>query len=396
MSTVEEVAGEAQVAATTKDGRLVYVYARASGKPAPGLNVRLEDSVRRAVAGCEYWELFSDELSRGVLEELRREGFEVSSVEIAVSYRCPRCGAPVELTPEAVIYVCKYCGWAGDVFGHRVEMLAWRPLPEEEILPVVLNAVGRGAKPSGAVLRVLPYWVFKVRAVANYRARVVYEVVRGKRRVRRAKDVEGVVRHELVYPVLARLNAEFYGDDEMSGNLVFNLKVRPPSALSEEDAKKLAPHVLAPELSAEEAARIARDRVEDVMLSKAKADARKGLTRVVNVSVYQFSCEVEVEDVKMVLVPYWFVTYEVGGCAYSAAVSGIDGDLLKAEAPLSARERVARLAAAWVVAALTGLAAEMALGAGSRGGETLILALVGAGVALALARSAFEEAKIVR
>ena len=391
-----EIAGEAQVPALTKDGRMIYVSVAARGETAPGLTSSLEKIARDLVEECEYWELFGDIVGRKILDRLKEEGFRVESVEVAVSYRCPVCGASVQLNPEAIVYVCPYCGWSGDVFGRKVELLAWRPIPEEDAVRAVISASGRKGRPMEAVLKMIPYWIFPVEATARYKARVVYEEIREKRRVRREGEASGTVRESMLYPLVARLNAEFYGDLEMCGNVTYNYRKGPPAPLQEDLAKRIARHVLAPEVDIEDAALIVRDEMENVMVMKAKSHAKRSYPRAIDAYLYEFSCNVKVGEPRLVLAPYWFVTYEWRGSVYSGAVSGIDGDVLKVEVPISPYERVFRLAGAWAAAALTGLATEFMLSAREAGEGVLVLLLLGASVALGLARSAFAEAKVRR
>lgn len=391
-----KVAGEVQVPALTRDGRIVYVSVTAYGEAAPGLTGYLERAAKSLAEEYEYWELFGDVLRHKILNELKKAGFNVESVEAAISYRCPVCDASVELNPEAIVYVCPYCGWSGDVFGRKVELLAWRPIPEEDAVRAVITASGRRGRPLEAVLKMIPYWIFPVEATARYKARVVYEEVRGKRRIRREGEASGTVSERTLYPLVARLNAEFYGDREMCGNVLYNYKKRPPAPLQGDLAKRVAGHVLAPEVDKEDAALIIRDRMEDIMVRKAKSHAKRGYPRAIDAYLYEFSCDVKVGEPRLVLAPYWFVTYEWRGSIYSGAVSGVDGDILKVEVPISPYERAFRLAGAWAAAALTGLAAEFVLGAREAGEGVLVLLLIGASVALGLARSAFAEAKVRR
>lgn len=387
-----EVAANVSTAASTSDGRVVYVSLVAYGEPQSGLSEVLERVGSDLASTMSYWELFGDTFRRRVLEELEKRGYTLKGLDVAVSYRCPGCGAPVELNPEAVIYVCKYCGWAGDVFGKKIELYTWKPVDESVAVSTVLRIAGRG-KPTGVVLRFVPYWVFRVKARVEYGARVVYEVEREKRRVRREKDVEGVFEASLTYPLTARLNTEFYGDEEMATNVAYNLDKRPPVSLEVTLAKRIAPRVLAPEVSREEAEKMVRDSVEDIMAERAKRHAMSKVMRAKEAYLYKFRCDVELGDAKLVLAPYWFITYEKKGSAFSGAISGIDGDLLRMELPVSPIERALRLAGSWIVAALTALGVEYIIKSGEEGGTALMVLIMGAGVSLALARAAFAEAK---
>ncbi len=390
-----KIAAQTTVSISTRDGRIVYVSATAYGAP----QANLTDTLTRIIGGVgselDYWQLYGDKFRLEIIKALSSYGYKVENVEIAVSYRCPNCGASIELNPEAVIYVCKYCGWSGDIFGKNLKIYTWPTLPRQTIEALVKRSTG-GAKIVEADLKYVPYWLFEASIIVNYTARIVYRVKRGKKYVRRETDVRERFQKEIVYPLIARLNAEFYGDLEMQGNVEYNFKKKPPKEVTSQEARNIASYVLSPEISRDEAKEIIVDKLEDVGLNIAKERARSKFSGAESVHVYYYEPEIKVSDPILVMAPYWFIIYKSRGGIYSGAFSGIEGDLLKLEVPITPAERLVRLLGAWLVAALTGLGIEFFLDTSSSSKESIIIAVIGLGSALALAKSAFSEAKVRR
>ena len=390
-----EIAAQTTVSVSTRDSRIVYISATAYGTPQPNLTDTLTRIISDIGSRLDYWQLYGDKFRLQVLSELSKYGYKVENVEVAVSYRCPNCGAAIELNPEAIIYVCKYCGWSGDIFGKNLKIYAWPTLPRQSVEQLVKRFTG-GAKIVEADLKYVPYWIFKASITVNYAAKVVYKVKRGKKYVRREANVGEKFEKEIVYPLVARLNAEFYGDMEMQGNVEYNFRKKPPKEVTSQEARNIAPYVLSPEISRDEAKEIIVDKLEDVGLNIAKDRAKSRFSNVESVHVYYYEPEIRVSDPILVMAPYWFIIYKSKGGIYSGAFSGIDGDLLKLEVPITPAERLVRLLGAWLVAALTGLGVEFFLNTSSSGKESIIIAVIGLGSALALAKSAFSEAKVRR
>ncbi len=390
-----EIAAQTTVSVSTRDGRIVYISATAYGTPQPNLTDTLTRIISDIGSRLDYWQLYGDKFRLQVLSELSKYGYKVENVEVAVSYRCPNCGAAIELNPEAIIYVCKYCGWSGDIFGKNLKIYVWPTLPRQSVEQLVKRFTG-GAKIVEADLKYVPYWIFKASITVNYAAKVVYKVKRGKKYVRREANVGEKFEKEIVYPLVARLNAEFYGDLEMQGNVEYNFRKKPPKEVTSEEARSIAPYVLSPEISRDEAKEIIVDELEDVGLNIAKDRAKSRFSNVESVHVYYYEPEIRVSDPILVMAPYWFIIYKSKGGIYSGAFSGIDGDLLKLEVPITPVERLVRLLGAWLVAALTGLGVEFFLNTSSSGKESIVIAVIGLGSALALTKSAFSEAKVRR
>lgn len=394
-ASVQGQAATAFVALTTQDGRLVYLSA--SAKPAqPGLEQALT-SLLYDLGRRNFSELHGDRVRVDLLKKLEEAGFAVEELEIAVSYRCPQCGASIQLNPETVVYVCPYCGWTGDVRGKSLKILAWPPAPRS----AVEKLAGRlGGVLVSAELKYIPVWVSGAEGVANYTATVTYVVSRrvGKQVVyeHRKKRVSGVVSVSSTEAVIARLNAEVFGAEEVSGWVKSTWTRSKPRELTANEAKPLANFVLAPEIGEEEAVEIVVDRVEDKLAEQAKVSARAGVPgRVEDVILNVFLPRVNVKWRNLVFVPYWHFTYRRPEGLFAGAAVGSEALSMVAEAPLSNARRAAALAGSWLLSIGAGAAVEALAKAGSGEFAVLVLAMSMLGV-YSLTRTAYRPARKVR
>lgn len=390
-------AAVANVAATTRDGRLVYLSATA--RPAqPGLEEALTSLLYR-LAERSYPELLGDRARLDAMRLLREWGFQVEDVEITVSYRCPQCAASIQLSPEVVVYVCPYCGWAGDPFGRPVSILAWPPAPQSAVERLARRL---GGSLVSAQLLYVPLWVVEARATAYYTAVITYTEARRTpggqvRYVTRRKRVSGTVAVQSTEAVVARLNAELFGARRLEEWAERAWRARPPRQLTAEEAKPIAPSMLAPELGESAAVEIVKDRLENAVADRAREDARlRSPTGVaVDVSLERLSPRVEVLRRALVFTPYWLFTYRTPSGLFSGAAIGPDAATIQAEAPMSNVERAAWLVGAWAASLVLGALAQAFVEGGGSPLAPIAFALLGISASLLLAGNAFKPAKVV-
>lgn len=394
-SSTQATTATAFAALTTRDGRLVYLTARA--KPAqPGLEQALT-SLLYELGRRSYSELYGDTVRVDLLERLKSMGFRVDELEVAVSLRCPQCAASIQLSPETVVYVCPYCGWSGDVYGRSIKVLTWPPA-QRYAIEQLANRLG-GVLLS-AELKYIPVWVVEGEGEARYTATVTYVVTRrvGKQEYteRRRMRTSGSVSVRSTEYVIARLNAEVFGAEEISEWLSRSWYRSKPRELSAEEAKPLASYILAPEIAQEEAAEISIDRIEDKLAEKAKAEARaRAPGRVEDVVLDTFHVNARVNSSTLVYVPYWYFTYRRREGLFAGAAVGTEASSRVAEAPLSNASRAALLAAAGLVSLASGVVVQ-ALAEAESGGLVVLGFILGLGGAYFLTQAAYRPARRVR
>lgn len=65
------------------------------------------------------------------------------------TFRCERCGAPLEVSPETIIAVCPYCGYPNHISGNiKTENIYIVPsLDKERDSPILLEEGREGLRP---------------------------------------------------------------------------------------------------------------------------------------------------------------------------------------------------------------------------------------------------------
>ncbi|ABL78432.1 TFIIB-type zinc ribbon-containing protein [Thermofilum pendens] len=400
-------ASKVLVAATTRDGRLVYLSAVAKPQQ-PGLDEALA-SLLKSLAYHSYEELQGDRVLLEAKKALSSQGFKVEDLELSVSFRCPSCGASINFSPETVVYVCPYCGWSGDVYGRELRVKAWPPGGREKLEEIVR---GLGGVLHDAVLRYVPFWVFKVKVEGSYAGTATYTVTRTEyvtvihegrprqipttRTEVRRKKVAGRVSFSTVKGVGARVLAEVFGGEGLKRWVEYEWENNPPPELSAEQVKPVAQSFLSAEVDAGEALGIARREIDSEIYAEIERSARRQVEgSLKEVAVESLSVDLKVVEKSLVFVPYWFFTYKVEGNLYAGAVAGPKATLLKAERRISNIERAARLAGAWIAVLASGALAQVSVGSDLGFPGVLMAWAIGLVGAYKLAESAFAPAEVV-
>jgi len=389
------------VAVSTRDGRQVYLSGEARPSQ-PGLEEAIS-SILKSLAYHSYSELHGDRVVLEAKRMLESQGFKVESLEIYVSYRCPMCGASINLSPETVVYVCPYCGWSGDVYGRNIALRVW-PAPPREAVEQAARKLG-GVLDNASLLYI-PFWVFRVKVTGEYSGTAVYTVKRYERvPVRRNREIEwvtvartetrtkkvsGRIRFESLKSSAARLYSEIFGGSEMKSWVEHSWQSDPPREVEASELKKYAESFLAAEVSGDEALGMLRGEIDSEIYREINTSAARQVEgSLKEVKIEYLSAQLNVAEKHLAYVPYWFYTYRVRGNLYAGSLVGPNATLLKAERYVSNVERVAKIVGAWVAVIVTGAFAEIAP---SWGIMSIPLGLIGA---YKLATSAFKAAEVV-
>jgi len=283
----------------------------------------------------------------------------MSTVPISgLAVKCPQCGASLDLSPDSVVYVCRYCGWSGFVHEQQLEVVGVPPLGQEQLNGAVASFVRRKAGRDSSVLEqklmMVPFWMVKVHAVTRYngykkemRSRVVgsgknartelYEVYR---------PVKGTMEEEMLTALFARRHERIFGLDRVERAV----KDAPPKELPQDLLKDLAKRAefLSSSIGLDEANEWAKTFVAD--------DHRK---RVQGMCTKVFDCYTDASPTSSLLsyYPIISVRYKGRDRTYRAVFDGASGKVLEAEVPVTLGQRVGYL--------LGGYGASLALAAAS-------------------------------
>ena len=292
-----------------------------------------------------------------------------------MEYRCTRCSAPLEVTPETIIAVCSFCGTpnvvAGEVPPEELKDIVIIPsLDENTIMQKAVERTRKDPDLSGLVNKIdfqrpmgvyVPFYFVNVKIRVDYRvkARVRYrvtEIVHGQR-VAAAKskvvEFEDSIVIDRRVPVLARRNVSGYSIRALVQHYLE--KPAPGKPLWEFEWKRSeAVKVLSAEFLRYKALGIVLDMVfeeaREKTLEDAKAKAREkaGVSDIAGIDLIEGSFTYRIIDKSvsgLTLIPYWMVPYTYNNGVYRYFMSGWDGEVIVAEEPVTAKHRLMYLLA---------------------------------------------------
>jgi len=273
--------------------------------------------------------------------------------------KCPNCGASFEITPDALAYACKYCGWIGTT--EDVEQKGFfmvEPLEFDKIKSQIGDFIGKNLGGAYREIRIIesrptvvPVWMVQVHAYTRYngyRQEIKVESYpvtvsngKGTRTVMRTRTypvyvpVRGEFDESPIVPIVARKHSAFFGIDEIKKKAAYST----PQQL---DVKKLLGkkfECLEVELSEDEAKPMAETEVED----EHRARADKMTTKL-------FDCytDTDVLSTKLVFYPVYTLVYEYRGKSFRGTVDGADGGVVKIELPMTLGLKVIYLTLGYV------------------------------------------------
>ncbi len=292
-----------------------------------------------------------------------------------MEYRCTRCSAPLEVTPETIIAVCSFCGTpnvvAGEIPPEELKDIVIVPsLDENTIMQKAVERTRKDPDLSGLVNKIdfqrpmgvyVPFYFVNVKIRVDYRvkARVRYrvtEIVHGQR-VAAAKskvvEFEDSIVIDRRVPVLARRNVSGYSIRALVQHYLE--KPAPGKPLWEFEWKRSeAVKVLSAEFLRYKALGIVLDMVfeeaREKTLEDAKAKAREkaGVSDIAGIDLIEGSFTYRIIDKSvsgLTLIPYWMVPYTYSNGVYRYFMSGWDGEVIVAEEPVTAKHRLMYLLA---------------------------------------------------
>jgi hypothetical protein len=273
---------------------------------------------------------------------------------------CSHCGAPLEVTPDSVVAVCRFCGMPNFLLGDLAEVLAVPTLSSSE---VVNKAVERTKKDLSLRRRMsainftspdlyyLPFYFVEGVLKADYKANVLVIYRRSQPRtetISKVVRVAGQVSLSDVAAVLARRAPWGLSADELAKHF---LETAPkPKALADVIAQGKNAFLAAeitPERAKAKAVKILISRlltrVEEDAAAKAKeAVGVKTATAIVQDKTVDYEVA-RLEASRLTYLPLWVMTYLYDGSHYHYYVAGWDGRVVLAEEPVFAEHRAASL-----------------------------------------------------
>ncbi len=303
--------------------------------------------------------------------------------------KCSNCGAPLEITPDAVGYVCEYCGWTGVVDSiERKGYSIVKSFSREEnrkaasaFLKDNLRSAFSDSQVGEEKFYSIPFWVTGVAArseINGYRTKAKTEsytvTVPGPKGQMRTETrtrvyyvyvpVRTVLSNDFVFVLCARKNASFYGLEEIR-NRVRTSPVQPldPLPLLKEKMEFLD---------------VELDEAEDKEWAETGAEEEHyRMARSQTTELFDCRTQAQVGEPRLVYYPIYQVDYEVRGKVFRATFDGTSGKAVKAELPVPGYLRTMYAAGAYALIIVGTIIAAARAHAAFLGAGALVAALSG-------------------
>lgn len=284
----------------------------------------------------------------------------------ALAFKCERCGAPLEVSPETIVAVCPYCGFPNHVSGNiktdeihiipsldknAIAQAFWKNVESDFDLKRIKDEI----EIVGIEGHYAPYWSGLVH---------VYGTVRYMRREEECHtDSKGntrcrtVERHytERVDENMrllgsARRQVKSFGVDDL---ITHYSKTWPKGKrlldLEEGEWERIKLEILNTEMDERQAKLIMREDAIDVIRNRflAKSD---------RIELFDIHAD-EPENVRLILLPMWTVYYRYGNSIFQTVFAGWDGKRVAATEPMNVLRQAQYLAGAGVGMAIASFGA---------------------------------------
>ena len=345
-----------------------------------------------------------------------------------VGLRCQNCGAPLDITPESIVVVCKYCGypnWTMQAYTYPIVVVPAESGRARRFFEEYLRRDEDMSRIRDRVeLRRLetvyvPVYYASVHAEVNYRGRarvlMTKVEVRDKEVRTRTRTVEVVVsgtyRRDLDLVFAARRSI----DEAAIGPLLeYYKKTRTGLKhipIGQVDWSRIKGDVLGAEISPQDAQVYARDEACDTLQAEVEKrmndEARKAamvrspgwVPTTVDWVYKRIPCKSENRALSPItLIPYISAIYAYENKLYRTVFAGWDGRRVYGEEPVLASERILYTAGALVSSSLLG-GGGAALAAASMGSTGrmllgLLLFLAGAAGSYLFSKEALKDVRV--
>ena len=300
-----------------------------------------------------------------------------SVVASGLAVKCPNCAASLDLSPDTVIYVCKYCGWSGFVTDEKIDISGVVPQDPATLKSSVESFLGKRMKRDYSIseekLIMAPFWLVKTHGVTRYNG---YRSESRTRTVGSGKDqhteaytvyrpVKGTIDEELLLTLFARRHERVFGL-ERAEQAVHDSA---PSGLTQDQLKPLAKscEFLSSSIGLDEAQHWAETQVADMHRAKVQGMCTK---------VFDCYTDATIESCQLSFYPLYQVRYENKGRTFRMLFDGAKGTVLEAEVPLTKAQRAGFLLAGYgasaVLAGASYAVATAAVSSGSTSSPTWV------------------------
>jgi hypothetical protein len=307
-----------------------------------------------------------------------------SAVVSGLAVKCPNCGASLDLSPDTIVYVCKYCGWSGFITNEQIAVGGVLPedvnLIKASVESFLKKRTGGNYSVSEQKLIMAPFWLIKTHDHTRYKGyrseTRTMTVGSGKYQHTQTytvyRPVEGVIDDDLLLPLFARRHERMFALEKAEEAA----QGASPVQLTQDQLKPLAKtcEFLSSSIGLDEASHWAETKVSDIHRSKVQGMCTK---------VFDCYTEVSIVSSQLVFYPLYTVRFQDKGRTFRMLFDAARGIVLEAEIPITKAQRAGFLVAGYgASAALAGASYALAPWITQNG---MALSLVLGAIALGLA-----------
>lgn len=262
-------------------------------------------------------------------------------------YRCANCNGPLDITPETIVAVCEYCGypnWINESVKTEISIVPSKN--RDDIINAFLNRVNHDFDLSHIKNEItikdvqgfyIPYWIVTIDTKAHYEGYKT-EITTGPKGQIQTRRVHksGEIAFTRVYGILARRAVEDLAVENLSQHYIESNEMN-EIKLDQVDWSKVKLKVLSGEYDEQTAIIEAKERAFNEAKRKAYDNVSE-LTRL--------TCYVSVKDnfkPKLILLPYWILTYSYRDSIFRFIASGWDAKPLETSEPVLIYRRITYL-----------------------------------------------------
>lgn len=285
--------------------------------------------------------------------------------EIVEHFECPNCGAPIEITPDTLVVVCKYCGYT-EFRDPGYEVFVLKALDKAEIERKFWDRMKKDpdmAPHVGEIQIVDTTFIYAPFYLADYDAEWYYIGEKTKtemygsgkdsRVVTKVIKVRGSGSESGRIAIPGRRYVEELGMKEL-GDAIEQVDEKALLPAKDYSWERYTEAVLGFDYEPREIPQMVKDIVAEEI--KRKIRKKENLTRML-----AFLCRVKTKSVRAVLAPIYIITYKLKGGIYGIAFSGFDGRQLVAMEPVFTKNMIQYTAGAAALATLGAAAAVLAI-----------------------------------
>jgi hypothetical protein len=305
-------------------------------------------------------------------------------VAAGLAVKCPNCAASLDLSPDTIVYVCKYCGWSGFVTNEQIDILGVVPADLGQVRSSVEAFLRKKARGSYSIteqkLMMAPFWLINTHGHTMYNG---YRRETRSRTTGSGKDqhtevytvyrpIKGVIEEDLLLSLFARRHERIFALEKAEEAV----RGSSPGKLTEDQLKPLAQtcEFLSSSIGLDEARHWAETQVSDLHRARVEGMCTK---------VFDCYTDVSISSSRLSFYPLYSVRYENKGQTFRTLFDAYRGTVLEAEVPVTRAQRIELLMAGYGSSAVLA-GASYAIGANSAT-DAAGVAYVMAGVAFLLA-----------